>query len=161
MKFVHSLLIMMLSSFVLQYYIMSYLMSNDSKNIENSRGKIYASTLMALFMGLLEVVMYDHQYHVISYKYYFLFLSLIALFWYLYKNQIGVDERNYLNEMIEHHSMSILTSEKILEKSPNYKVRRLATQIVSLQNQEINEMKGLVKSIDAEKKNKNNMKNEI
>ena len=157
MKFVHSLLIMMLGSFVLQYYIMSYLMSNNSKNIESSRGKIYVSTLMALFMGLLEVIMYDHQYHVVSYKYYIPFLSLIALFWYLYRNQVGVDERNYLNEMIEHHSMAILTSEKILEKSSNYKVRRLATQIVSLQNQEINEMKGLVKSIDVEKKNKNNI----
>jgi hypothetical protein len=112
---------------------------------------------MALFMGLLEVIMYDHQYHVVSYKYYIPFLSLIALFWYLYRNQVGVDERNYLNEMIEHHSMAILTSEKILEKSSNYKVRRLATQIVSLQNQEINEMKGLVKSIDVEKKNKNNI----
>jgi hypothetical protein len=132
-------------------------MSNDSMNIENSRGKIYVSTLMALFMGLLEVFMYDHQYHVISYKYYILFLSLIAFFWYLYKNQIGVDERNYLNEMVEHHSMAILTSEKILEKSSNYKVRRLANQIVSLQNQEINEMKGLVKSMDADKKNKKNM----
>lgn len=157
MKFSHSLLIMMLFSFIIQYYLMSYLMSNDSMNIENSRGKIYVSTLMALFMGLLEVFMYDHQYHVISYKYYILFLSLIAFFWYLYKNQIGVDERNYLNEMVEHHSMAILTSEKILEKSSNYKVRRLANQIVSLQNQEINEMKGLVKSMDADKKNKKNM----
>ena len=160
MKFSHSLLIMMACSFIIQYYIMSYLMSNDSKNIENSRGKIYASSLMALFMGLLEVVMYDHQYHVVSYKYYFLFLSLIALFWYLYKNQIGVDERNYLNEMIEHHSMAILTSEKILEKSSNYKVRRLANQIASLQNQEINEMKGLIKSMDSENKRRKNM-NEI
>lgn len=157
MKFSHSLIIMMACSFIIQYYIMSYLMSNDSKNIKNSRGKIYASSLMALFMGLLEVVMYDHQYHVVSYKYYFPFLSLIALFWYLYKNQIGVDERNYLNEMIEHHSMAILTSDKILEKSSNYKVRRLANQIVSLQNQEINEMKGLVKSMDAENKRRKNM----
>ena len=157
MKFSHSLIIMMACSFIIQYYIMSYLMSNYSKNIKNSRGKIYASSLMALFMGLLEVVMYDHQYHVVSYKYYFPFLSLIALFWYLYKNQIGVDERNYLNEMIEHHSMAILTSDKILEKSSNYKVRRLANQIVSLQNQEINEMKGLVESMDAENKRRKNM----
>jgi uncharacterized protein (DUF305 family) len=76
---------------------------------------------------------------------------LTGLFWYLYRYQIGVDERNYLNEMIEHHSMAILTSEKILEKSSNYKVRRLASQIINLQNQEINEMKTLVKSIDTEK----------
>jgi len=101
---------------------------------------------MACLMGLLEVLMHDHQYQTISYKYYIPIVLLSGLFWYLYRYQIGVDEKNYLKEMIEHHSMAILTSEKILEKSSNYKVRRLASQIVNLQNQEINEMKEMVKN---------------
>lgn len=146
MRFLHSLLIMMIGSFAIQYYIMSYIMSNDPKNIENSRGKLYISSLMACLMGLLEVLMHDHQYQTISYKYYIPIVLLSGLFWYLYRYQIGVDEKNYLKEMIEHHSMAILTSEKILEKSSNYKVRRLASQIVNLQNQEINEMKEMVKN---------------
>jgi uncharacterized protein (DUF305 family) len=69
---------------------------------------------------------------------------------YLYKNQVYIDEQQYLNEMIEHHSMALLTSRKLLEKanSGKEKVRseviNLANNIVVAQEAEINQMKNMV-----------------
>jgi uncharacterized protein (DUF305 family) len=46
--------------------------------------------------------------------------------------------------MIEHHSMALLTSEQILEKTQSEKIRKLATNIVDTQQAEINYMKQLL-----------------
>ena len=51
----------------------------------------------------------------------------------------------YLNGMIEHHSMAILTSEEILKKTDNYDVAKLAKNIIQAQKDEIREMERLVK----------------
>lgn len=147
MKFLHSVIFMIIASFVIQYYVMSYLVSNDSKNITFSRGKVYMASLMAAFMGLIEVIMHDHQYHSFSTRYYLILGLFIVAFFYLYRNQIGIDERNYLNEMIEHHSMALFTSNKILEKTSNYKVRRIAMQIRNIQEMDINDMNVILKEL--------------
>jgi uncharacterized protein (DUF305 family) len=47
--------------------------------------------------------------------------------------------------MIEHHSMAILTSNKILEKTDNYNIAKLAKNILQTQEDEINVMKDLLK----------------
>ena len=46
--------------------------------------------------------------------------------------------------MIEHHSMALLTSGQILEKTQSDRVRKLAENIVSSQEAEIKYMKQLV-----------------
>jgi len=57
-----------------------------------------------------------------------------------------------LEEMIEHHSMALLTSNQILEKSDDYNVIGLAKQIISQQKEEIQKMRGLIMKIDSKKK---------
>ena len=54
-------------------------------------------------------------------------------------------DKDYLNEMIEHHSMALLTSNKILEKTDNYNVAKLAKEILQKQQDEIIVMKDLLK----------------
>jgi uncharacterized protein (DUF305 family) len=49
--------------------------------------------------------------------------------------------------MIEHHSMALLTSQNILEKTKNPALVNLATKIVVNQEQEIADMRYLLKSI--------------
>ena len=56
-----------------------------------------------------------------------------------------ITDKEYLNEMIEHHSMALLTSEPILEKTQSERVRKLAENIVSTQEAEIKYMKQLTK----------------
>ena len=42
--------------------------------------------------------------------------------------------------MIEHHSMALLTSNKILEKTDDYNVSKLAKNIIQKQEDEIRDM---------------------
>jgi Ca2+/Na+ antiporter len=100
---------------------------------------------MALLMGLLEVLMYDNHLRVISIYYYLFLVFLLVIFIYLYRNQIYIEDKDYLYEMIEHHSMAILTSEEILQKTNSERVKKLAENIITTQQKEINYMKELIK----------------
>jgi uncharacterized protein (DUF305 family) len=71
---------------------------------------------------------------------------LIAVL-FLYKIQFGINDKNYLNEMIEHHSMALLTSEAIVKKTNNSYVADIAQRILNTQEKEIFEMQNLIKMI--------------
>jgi hypothetical protein len=137
---------MMVGSFITQYFVMSIIMTNSINNITFSLGKFYISVIMALLMGLLEVIMYDYQMsYTLSIPYYLSLLFSLFVFLYLYRNQIYIDDNEYLNEMIEHHSMALLTSDQILEKTQSERVKKLAENIAKTQQSEINYMKQLSK----------------
>ena len=149
MNLTYSLLVMMIGSVIIQMFVMSGIITNSYKNITFSLGKFYMSVIMALLMGLLEVIMHDNHMRVIS-IYYYLFLGfLLVIFIYLYRNQAYIEDKDYLNEMIEHHSMAILTSEEILQKTNSERVKKLAQNIITTQEKEINYMKELIKNINS------------
>lgn len=139
-----SLLIMVLGSFIIQFFLMSLLMTNTSLNIRPSLGKFYMSVIMALLMGFLEVGMYDYHMGSINIFYYLSLGFIVIIFIYLYRNQIYIYDKEYLNEMIEHHSMAILTSNEILQKTSSERVKRLAENIISTQQAEIEYMNNLL-----------------
>jgi hypothetical protein len=99
---------------------------------------------MGILMVLLEVMMHDHQYKVMSLKLYLLLGVCLAVFVYLYRKQKYIDDKQYLEGMIEHHSMGIFTSEEILKKTDNYDVAKLAKNIVQTQQDEIRIMRELL-----------------
>jgi len=138
-----SLGLMFISMFIIQYFFMSYIMTNRMDNMQNSFGKVYMSSIMGLFMVLLMVFMKRkiNMTHVI------LFTSLLLLIIYLYKEQVGINDKEYLKEMIEHHSMAVLTSKQVLNKTNNITVSNFAKQVLNTQEREINEMKHMIKSI--------------
>ena len=144
MKITHTMVVMFVGSFLIQYFLMPPIMVNNRAYITNNIGKAYMSVIMALFMILLEVMMHDHQYHVFSTNFYIVLGVLLALFVYLYRKQVAINDNQYLEGMIEHHSMALLTSEQILEKTQSEKIRKLATNIVETQQAEINYMKQLI-----------------
>ena len=81
---------------------------------------------------------------------------------YCIRNQIFINENQFLNGMIPHHSMAVLMSKKLLEKEKNkdkpkdsYKTKHIqnfAKNIITNQNDEIKFMKFVLKY-------KNNLKN--
>jgi len=144
MEIIYSLWFMMIGSFIIQMLFMSSIMTNSYKNITFSLGKFYMSVIMALLMGLLEVLMYDNM-HMISLYYYLILFFMLSVFIYLYRNQIYIGDNDYLAEMIEHHSMAILTSEEILQKTKSERVKKLAENIITTQEKEIYYMKELIK----------------
>ena len=135
-----SLWMMMFGSFAIQYFVMSAIMTNSPTNIRATTGKFYVSCIMALLMGLLEVAMYDYHMSSLSVPYYLSLIFSLIIFVYLYRNQFYINDKDYLNEMIEHHSMALLTSEEILQKTGSERVKRLAENIIETQQKEIEYM---------------------
>ena len=120
-------------------------MTNSYKNITFSVGKFYMSVIMALLMGLLEVFMFDIHMRIISLYYYLILFFMLSIFIYLYRNQIYIEDKDYLQEMIEHHSMAILTSDEILQKTKSERIKKLAETILTTQEKEIEYMRQLIK----------------
>ena len=141
------MIVMFVGSFIVQYFVMSSIMVNNLQYNTNNLGKAYLSVFMGLFMVFIEAALHDHQYHVFSLKTYIVLAIGLALFVYLYRNQVAIYDKEYLKGMIEHHSMALLTSEEILKKTDNYDVAKLAKNIIQTQQDEIREMEGLVKKI--------------
>lgn len=144
LKMRYSITMMVIGSFLIQYYIMSFLMTSDKKNIKNSLGKFYISGIMGLLMGILEVAMSDLSMMKISFKYYIPLFLILGCFVVAYRTQFKILDNEYLKEMIEHHSMAIFTSSEILDKTSDYDVAKIAKSIIESQNDEIVRMNELL-----------------
>lgn len=68
-----------------------------------------------------------------------------AALW-LVRSQVTVDDTDYMEAMIPHHSIAILTSERAQISDP--RVRRLADAIIETQRREIAEMKTLIRDLE-------------
>jgi hypothetical protein len=148
MKFLqkHTLVYMFLISFLIQYFFMPILMTDDSfANITYSLGKFYLATIMGLIMVLTDLIIMEMTNN----KFYIFILTLVLfLFIYLYRFQVFVTKKEYVKEMIEHHSMALFTSKKVIENSHNNSdddnIINLASNIINNQEKEIAYMKSLI-----------------
>jgi len=95
-------------------------------------------------MGIVETIMHDYFMSSFNGIYYISLSFFLIIFVYAYRNQLYVDEKNYLLEMIEHHSMALLTSQEMLDKNPRDKVKRLAEFIMNTQDREIKYMRQIM-----------------
>ncbi|EAR67700.1 hypothetical protein B14911_13087 [Bacillus sp. NRRL B-14911] len=73
-------------------------------------------------------------------------LFFLSLF--LIRSQALVDDVDYMEGMIPHHSIAILTSERARISDP--RVRKLADEIIKAQVREIDEMKQLIEDLKDE-----------
>ncbi len=73
------------------------------------------------------------------------FLAFAAVL-YLVRSQVTVDDVDYMQAMIPHHSIAILTSERADITDP--RVRKLADDIIKAQRLEIAEMKALIADLN-------------
>jgi len=115
-------------------------MDNSIVDFTNSLGKIYLSFLMGLTMVFSQIFMDTNIYPL----FYIILFIFILIFIYLYRTQTFIGDKEYLSDMIEHHSMALLTSDQILQKTKNRKIKKLANQIMETQRKEIKEMKDLL-----------------
>lgn len=72
-------------------------------------------------------------------------ILLIAGSIWLVRSQVTVSDTDYMEGMIPHHSIAILTSERSQIK--DVRVRKLANEIIKAQRREIMEMQWLIKDI--------------
>ena len=139
MKITHTILIMFVGSFIIQYFLMPPIMVSENAYITNNIGKAYMAVIMGLFMVVLEIMMHDHEHNMLSLNLYAIFIVILALFVYLYRKQVAIDDKQYLEGM-----MGIFTSEEILKKTDNYEVAKIAKNIIQTQNDELRTMRELI-----------------
>jgi hypothetical protein len=73
-------------------------------------------------------------------------VAVFAISLFLLRSQALVDDTDYMEAMIPHHSIAILTSERAEIK--DQRVRKLADDIIKAQRKEIAEMKRLIEDIE-------------
>ena len=144
MKITHTMIVMFVGNFIIQYFLMPPIMIEKISDFTNSIGKAYMAIIMGIFMVLIEVAMHDHQYDVCSTNFYIALVAALLLFVYLYRKQVAIKDKQYLEGMIEHHSMALLTSEEILKKTDDYNIAKMAKNIIQTQETEIKTMKSLL-----------------
>ena len=62
----------------------------------------------------------------------------------LLRQQLLVDDKQWLRRMISHHSTALTTSHKIYNKTSNPKLKKLAKEIIDAQEKEIQLMKSML-----------------
>jgi len=60
------------------------------------------------------------------------------------RKQLFVDDTQWLKRMISHHSTALTTSHKIVNKTKNTKLKKLANDIIVTQEREIDQMKSML-----------------
>ncbi len=111
-------------------------------------------TYMALYMGaVMAIVMLLFMQHMYKNKkaniaiYAVSAMLVVGGFW-LARSQEAVDDVDYMQAMIPHHSIAILTSERAEITDP--RVEKLAQEIIRAQRREIEEMKKLIDDLEEE-----------
>lgn len=145
MKITQTMIIMFIGSFIVQYFIMPPIMVSNYMYVTNNIGKAYLAGIMGILMVIIEIMMRDHQYHVLSLNWYVILFAILAALIYAYRKQTAINDKQYLEGMIEHHSMALFTSNEILKKTNNYDVTKLAKNIISQQSDELRVMRDLLK----------------
>jgi len=144
MNLLYSISIIFIGSFLIQYFIMSYITTYKLEDVNHSLGKIYISLIMAFFIVLLQIIMNDIYNFTISTTYYAVCISFILILVGLYKKQIGVNDNNFLRSMIEKHSSELLLLNKIKDKTKNPAIKAIALVIIKNETDEINDMKKII-----------------
>jgi hypothetical protein len=131
---------MFINMVIIQFVGMSYVMTDRVSDIKSSLGKLYISVIMGLFM-VVAGVLSNQRINLTSLV---IFVTLLSGSIYLYKIQYGITDKEYVKEMLEHHSMALLTSKNILQKTKNPMVSNFAAKIYNTQEKEIKEMAVLI-----------------
>ncbi|CZQ81359.1 protein of unknown function [Trichococcus flocculiformis] len=142
--------IMILVSTVIMYFLM-FLNVFQLNHIYFSEMRL----LMTLIMGsVMAVVMLSFMWKMYDNKKWNIiilgasFLIFGVSLW-LVRSQATIDDVDYMQAMIPHHSIAILASERA--KIEDERVRKLADEIIDAQEREIAEMRSLIEEIQQEK----------
>jgi ABC-type uncharacterized transport system permease subunit len=139
--------IMIGTSSILMYAAM-YLNTYAWDHIFFSEMRLYMNLLMTAIMAVVMLWFMRHMYTdkkmnrlIVGGS-----ITVFAVALFLVRSQTLVDDVDYMEAMIPHHSIAILTSERAQIEDP--RVRDLADAIIEAQREEIAEMKRLIEELD-------------
>ena len=141
---------MILTSTIVMFGLM-YLNTYQLDHVFFSETRTYMAIVMGATMAVIMLVFMLGMYTNRALNAAILIGSAIvfAVALWLVRSQATVDEVSYMKAMIPHHSIAILTSERAHISDP--RVRKLADGIIEAQRREIDEMKALIKDLEAKR----------
>lgn len=137
---------MIASSSVLMYGVM-YLNTYELDHVYFSEMRLYMTILstavMAIVMlGFMRQMLKNTKINVLIVT---VSILVFGSSLFLMRNQTTIDDVDYMEAMIPHHSIAILTSGHANIEDP--RVRKLADDIIVAQEKEIKEMKELIEEL--------------
>ena len=138
------LAIMIALSFVIMYILM-YAMVDKFSNVLPNINQFYMAGLMSMPMLLLELVIMGGMYknRKLNRILAIAGVLLTVTFFFGTREQVAVKDKQFVRSMIPHHAAAVLMVEKANLSDPE--VRALALKIITSQNQEIEQMKSILK----------------
>lgn len=140
----------MIASAMIAMYLLSY--ANSYQILDHawfSESRLFMTLLMGGSMALIMLAFMRDMYSSGAANaaiYVGGALLMVAAVW-LERSQVTVDDVDFMEGMIPHHSIAILTSERARIRDP--RVRHLANEIMEAQRREIKEMEWLIGDIRA------------
>lgn len=136
------------TSSVLMFGLM-YLHTYELGHVRFSETRLFMTLIMAGAMAVVMLGFMSPMYKKVGLNigiYVGAAVVLIVSLW-LMRSQVTVSDASYMRAMIPHHSIAILTSERV--DFEDARVRQLAADIVEAQRREIKEMNWLLQDIRA------------
>jgi len=103
-------------------------------------------------MCLWEVMIYDSYRDTISLFYYIGLGIIIYGMIYMYNAQSGVDDNDYLKQMLEYQSRDILLADRIIKNTDSQSMKTLASTILNRRKRDMDAMKKIMADKDRETK---------
>lgn len=138
----------MITTAAILMYIVMYLNTYSYGHVFFSEMRLYMTILSTCVMA---VVMLSFMLHMLKNKKINISIMIISVLVFvssftLMRNQTTIDDVDYMEGMIPHHSIAILTSKRAKITDP--RVRELADEIIKAQEREIDEMKRLIEDLE-------------
>lgn len=139
--------LMILTSTVVMY-IMMYLNTYKWDHVYFSETRAYMALYMGAMMAIIMLAFMTNMYKKtkVNLMIYGLSVFLFAFGLWGVRSQATVDQVDWMQAMIPHHSIAILTSERADIEDP--RVRQLADDIIEAQKREIGEMQQLIEELE-------------
>ena len=139
----------MITTSTVTMFLLTYTNAFTWSHMTFSEERVYMAVLMGSAMAIIMLgFMWGMMYKNLKVNVAIIVGALVVgsgALW-LSRSQTFVDDQAYMNGMIPHHSIAILTSERA--DIDDVRVRKLADEIIEAQRKEIAEMKWLVEDIE-------------
>ena len=139
--------LMILTSTIVMY-IMMYFNTYKWDHVYFSETRAYMALYMGAMMAVIMLAFMGNMYKKtkVNLMIYGLSIVLFAFGLWGVRSQQTVDQVDWMQAMIPHHSIAILTSERADIDDP--RVRQLADDIIKAQKREIGEMQQLIEELE-------------
>lgn len=105
----------------------------------------YGGLLMASNMiWSHEIIHFLSMGHFNKYTFLIGIILSVSISLFLLRNQLGITDKQWLRRMISHHSTALTTSHNIRKVTKNPKIKKLAEEIIDVQEKEISLMKSML-----------------